>query len=664
MSNAYKVVVDGSNVATEGRTLPSLSQLDEAVQAFIEEHPGADVLVIVDSSFPNRIDSKDAAIFEAAYAAGEIITPPAGTTGRGDAFILKVADKLGATVFSNDSFQEFHGTYDWLFDKGRLVGGKPVPGLGWVFMPRTPVRGPKSRDAVREAKRSTARIGSPEAMRPMPVPKAPPAFLKKPADTGAHEAEPVSGRGGRGGNAGRGSQADLAGTGADDVRDRDGRRKKRRKRGGGGRDRDSVETTEGNERAERTPSERADWADRDRNRNERSASQRGNTEPINGPLTFISFISAHGIGTELEGEIDNYSSHGFYVTVGEARGYVPLAGLAIPMPRSAKEVVRKGETHRFVVASFDSARRGIELALVGTPAASEVATGSGESSSDISEVAVSGAKSKRVRKPTAAAASVDSDSIAAPVLKPGRKGAKVAVESVTVAPALSKASKPAKPAKALKPAKAEKPAKVSKAAKPTKVSAADKRVKPAKAENPSKVTRPSAAKSAKPSVTKPTKAVATKAVATKAVATKAVATKAPKSVEKPAKSTAKSPAKAAIVVASKPAKSQPKSVAPTKPIKAVPTAKASSTTKPAQAKVSAKPTSSKAAAKPTKAPAPKASSKSSTAAKPTPAKTAPAKPVVAKTAPAKKSATASPAKSTAKPAPSRAAVNKASKPKK
>ena len=54
----YKVVVDGSNIATEGRTLPSLTQLDEAVQAFIEEHPGADVLVIVDSSFPNRIDQQ------------------------------------------------------------------------------------------------------------------------------------------------------------------------------------------------------------------------------------------------------------------------------------------------------------------------------------------------------------------------------------------------------------------------------------------------------------------------------------------------------------------------------------------------------------------------------------------------------------------------------
>jgi Zc3h12a-like Ribonuclease NYN domain/S1 RNA binding domain len=631
VSNAYKVVVDGSNVATEGRTLPSLSQLDEAVQAFIEEHPGADVLVIVDSSFPNRIDSKDAAIFEAAYAAGEIITPPAGTTGRGDAFILKVADKLGATVFSNDSFQEFHGTYDWLFDKGRLVGGKPVPGLGWVFMPRTPVRGPKSRDAVREAKRSTARIGSPEAMRPMPIPKAPPAFLKKSADADAQEAAPVSGRGGRGGTTGRGSQADVAGTGADDVRDRDGRRKKRRKRGGGGRDRDGVESAEGAERSDRAPSDRAD---RDRNRNERSASQRGNTEPINGPLTFISFISAHGIGTEIEGEIDNYSSHGFYVTVGEARGYVPLAGLAIPMPRSAKEVVRRGETHRFVVASFDSARRGIELALVGTPAASEVSTGSSESLSSTAEVAVPVAKSKRAAKPVAAVAPVVSDARVAPSAKPGRRGAKVAADSVAVAPLVKplKATKPSKTekvAKAEKPAKLEKPAKAAKPQKPVKVT---EPVKPAKVAvaNKSVKSATSSAKAAKPAkVTSPTKAKPTKS-----------------SVVKPAKVTAAKAAvkgeKAAKVAASaKPAKVKPASsklVAPKQSAKAAPKAKAPAVAKAAQPKAAAKPSISKVAAKPAKASAAKA-----------PAKSSAAKPAAVKSV-AKKSAPASPAKPTATPA--------------
>ena len=36
---AHHVVVDGSNIATEGRPLPSLKQLNEAVLAYMEEHP-------------------------------------------------------------------------------------------------------------------------------------------------------------------------------------------------------------------------------------------------------------------------------------------------------------------------------------------------------------------------------------------------------------------------------------------------------------------------------------------------------------------------------------------------------------------------------------------------------------------------------------------------
>ena len=50
-----------------------------------------------------------------------------GAIGRGDAFVLQIADKADAMVLSNDSFQEFHGEYAWLFDEGRLIGGKPVP---------------------------------------------------------------------------------------------------------------------------------------------------------------------------------------------------------------------------------------------------------------------------------------------------------------------------------------------------------------------------------------------------------------------------------------------------------------------------------------------------------------------------------------------------------
>src|SRR5262245_60595359 len=103
------VVVDGSNLATEGLTLPSLSQLDEAVRAFLEEYKPEMVTVVVDASFPNRIDRRERATFEEAITAGELITPPAGVIGRGDAFLLQIADRADAVVLSNDSFQEFHG---------------------------------------------------------------------------------------------------------------------------------------------------------------------------------------------------------------------------------------------------------------------------------------------------------------------------------------------------------------------------------------------------------------------------------------------------------------------------------------------------------------------------------------------------------------------------
>src|SRR3954466_1529192 len=151
-----QVVVDGSNIATEGRSLPSLAQLDEAVRAYQAEHGDDKVIVVVDATFGHRIDQSERRAFEEAEAAGELVSPPAGAIGRGDRFLLQIADRTGATVLSNDSFQEFHGEYGWLFDEGRLIGGKPVQGVGWIFTPRTPVRGPKSRVAVRDSRRPKA----------------------------------------------------------------------------------------------------------------------------------------------------------------------------------------------------------------------------------------------------------------------------------------------------------------------------------------------------------------------------------------------------------------------------------------------------------------------------------------------------------------------------
>lgn len=170
------IIVDGSNIATEGRTEPSLAQLEEAVQALMEEYKSSKISVIVDATFGHRIAKKERAEFETAIANNELVAPPAGAVGRGDAFILAIADKANASILSNDSYQEFHGKYKWLFDEGRLIGGKPVPLVGWVFVERLPVRGPTSRRSVRTGKvvKKDPPMASPEASKPMPIPKTPP----------------------------------------------------------------------------------------------------------------------------------------------------------------------------------------------------------------------------------------------------------------------------------------------------------------------------------------------------------------------------------------------------------------------------------------------------------------------------------------------------------
>ena len=170
------MVVDGSNLATEGRTSPSLKQLHEAVLSFMNEFPDTKVTVVVDATFGHRIDKREVAEFNDAIDNNELVSPPAGAVGRGDGFVLTIAKKIGATVVSNDSYQEFHQDHPWLFDGGRLMGGKPVPLVGWVFIDRLPVR-PSAAKSVKKASR--------EANRPMPIPRTPPPNIKLAAKTKA-----------------------------------------------------------------------------------------------------------------------------------------------------------------------------------------------------------------------------------------------------------------------------------------------------------------------------------------------------------------------------------------------------------------------------------------------------------------------------------------------
>jgi hypothetical protein len=307
---ARRVVVDGSNLATEGRSLPSLAQLNDAVRSFGDEHAGDDVIVVVDASFGYRIDESERKEYEQAELAGAIVSPPAGAIGRGDGFLLQIADRTGATVLSNDSFQEFHGEYSWLFADGRLIGGKPVPGVGWIFTARTPVRGARSRMSVQEAKASKGKAkekATPKAKvsekAAKPNDKAKPKEKAKPKD----KSRPV---------------VDVIAEATADVI-APARAKRRRRR-------------------DKAPA-----------------------DPVNEPLPFITFIANHPLGSEVEGTVDSFASHGAFVTVDGARCYVPISGLGAPSLRSAKEVLGRGEKRTFVVQALDPPRRGIELALPG-----------------------------------------------------------------------------------------------------------------------------------------------------------------------------------------------------------------------------------------------------------------------------------------------------------
>lgn len=327
------VIVDGSNIATEGRTAPSLAQLDEAVRALLDEYGDLKLTVIVDATFGHRIDDSERALFEEGIVNGELVTPPAGAIGRGDAFILQVADKAKATVFSNDSFQEFHGSYDWLFEEGRLLGGKPVPSVGWVFVWRTPVRGPTSRRATREARGTRKRAtssGSELANLPLPVPTGPPPG-RRTRKAAADAATPA-----------KAAPAKAAAKAAK-----------------------AAKATKAKATPPAASSSSTPDAASGGTRSKRRRSSGKAATPINEPMPFLQFVSAHPVGSLVEATVDRFSSHGAYAIADGAQCYIPLKAMADPPPTKAREVLTVGEVRTFVVTAFDTPRRGIDVAVPG-----------------------------------------------------------------------------------------------------------------------------------------------------------------------------------------------------------------------------------------------------------------------------------------------------------
>lgn len=350
-----RVVVDGSNLATEGRVAPSLAQLDEAVSAFQEENANAEIIVVADATFEHRVAASERSRFNDAVLAGEIVTPPAGAIGRGDAFILKIADRIDAVVLSNDSFQEFQDEYPWLFEVGRLIGGKPVRGVGWVFTARIPVRNVK---VARVAKKLAVTLPSGASpaigttLTPVKVKKAPAkkATLKveKPVDKISEKpATKMSEK------AAEKSTARVA--------------------------KAPAKTPAKVAEAKKTPTKKApvkalavkavkkSTATNPTSSNGVVALKRGR-QPVNPEANFSVFTSTYKLGAKVRGEVTAFTSHGAVITVALKSGdtvecYAPTASLGTPAPVRARDVVKRGDHLTFRLVTVDRDRRIAELAL-------------------------------------------------------------------------------------------------------------------------------------------------------------------------------------------------------------------------------------------------------------------------------------------------------------
>ncbi|MCU1367647.1 MAG: hypothetical protein JWN39_3286, partial [Ilumatobacteraceae bacterium] len=321
--------------------MPSLKQLNEAIASYHADHPEALMTVVVDATFGHRIDPKESAEFETAIETNSFVAPPAGAVGRGDGFILSIAQKANASILSNDSYQEFHGEYAWLFDEGRLIGGKPVPHVGWVWVNRVPVRGPVSRRSVKEQKivekspgrrrgSKASELPSISADAPMPIPSAPPPGAVLP---GQKQRAP------------RANESTAAAE-PSEQNAKDGQNARRGQRRGDGRRAEQPGTA-----TSATPATSGEQPKADA------------SKTTNDLLAFLSFVEHFPVGTAVTGVVEIYSSHGAYVLIGDVHGYVPLRLMADPAPRSAREVMDLGETVTLVVSSFGAARRSIDLAV-------------------------------------------------------------------------------------------------------------------------------------------------------------------------------------------------------------------------------------------------------------------------------------------------------------
>ncbi|MFD5118522.1 Hsp70 family protein [Streptomyces sp. NPDC058385] len=143
----HTMVVDGSNLAWIGRSpawpgryepddRPSYAQLVAAREALAAKYPEADIQIVVDATFRHRVAEGERGAVTAALNKGELMQPPPGTEGKGDALVAAIAQECGGMVVTNDNYVELQDRYPWLREPGRVLGAT-LAKKAWIFTPRT-----------------------------------------------------------------------------------------------------------------------------------------------------------------------------------------------------------------------------------------------------------------------------------------------------------------------------------------------------------------------------------------------------------------------------------------------------------------------------------------------------------------------------------------------
>ena len=360
LAEPHHVVVDGSEPGHRGRTLPSSAAAGRGGARASAARP--DASSSWSSTPPSSTASpKERDAVRAGHAQRRGHLAAAGAIGAATPSCCASRSGPAPSSSRNDSFQEFHGEHPWLFDDGRLIGGKPVPESVGSSRPRFPIRGPKSRAATAEAKSEEG----PRVCRPR-RPNWPSGQESGQAGIEGQEGDQVSV-----------SSVDAYGHHADRPATRPGQGRS------GALERDRGSRRGGTPaRPEPRPSRRARQAggaaracqsqESGSHDDTVAASAAGAARPrtasprhrrCNEPLAFINFVASFAIGTTWKARWCRSPRTGPWSTwpcpkAASLDPPHPLTAMGTPPPTKARQVLKKGEVRPFMFCWLGSAAPG------------------------------------------------------------------------------------------------------------------------------------------------------------------------------------------------------------------------------------------------------------------------------------------------------------------